>query len=86
MSSVVLLKENTERIIEKQRDLYIYFIDFEKAFDRVRHVDQMEALKNIEVNGEGYTMIKELYWTHKASVWVKGEETEGCPKIGECEY
>lgn len=43
--------------------MYIYFIDFEKAFDRVRHVDQMEALKKTEVNGEGYTMIKELYWT-----------------------
>ena len=43
--AILMLRTLAERVIEKQRDLYFCFIDYEKAFDKVRHVDFMEILK-----------------------------------------
>lgn len=52
------------------------FIDYEKAFDKVRHVDLMEILKSIGVTGKEYRMIKNLYWGQKACMKINGEETQ----------
>ena len=41
-----------ERMIEKNRKLYMAFIDYTKAFDRVQHQKLMEIMKKtgIEIN------------------------------------
>ena len=40
-----------ERHLEVQKDVYICFIDYEKAFDRVRHEPLMQCLSEIGVDG-----------------------------------
>ena len=35
--AILVLRNIMERAIENQRDLYMYFVDFEKAFDSVKH-------------------------------------------------
>lgn len=79
-NAIFALRLLAERMIEKQKDLYICFIDYEKAFDRVRHADLMEMLENINIDDRDRKLIKDLYWSQKASVRVDGEETD-CQRI-----
>jgi len=37
----------SERVIEMQKDLFVCFIDYEKAFDNVRHVQLFQDLEEI---------------------------------------
>ena len=39
-----------ERALEKQRDLYMCFVDFEKAFDTVKHELLVETLRKYDVD------------------------------------
>ena len=37
----------TERNIQMQQDVYAAFIDYEKAFDRVKHINIMKVLEEL---------------------------------------
>ena len=39
-----------ERAMEKQKDLFMCFVDFEKAFDRVQHGLIVESLRELGVD------------------------------------
>ena len=39
-----------EKAIEKQKDLYICFIDYVKAFDRVKHQELIKVLEQIGID------------------------------------
>ena len=75
-NAIFILRMIVERTIEKQRDLYLCFIDYEKAFDRVKHTHLMEILENIGIDKNDLNIIRKLYWSQKACVRVSGEETE----------
>ena len=78
-----------ERSLEHGNGVYICFIDFEKAFDRVNWVKMMEALKYIQVDWRDRRMIQELYMNQEAVVRVADGESQpgvigrgvrqGCP-------
>ena len=53
--------------MEVHKDVYICFLDYEKAFDRVRHEPPMLCLSEIGVDGKYINIIK-LYWDQTASV------------------
>ena len=57
-----------EKMLEKDKKIYICFIDYKKAFDRVYHEKLIEALKDIEIDGKDLTLIKNLYWNQTASI------------------
>ena len=63
----------TERALEVQKDVFACFVDYEKAFDKVRHVKLFEILKDLKVDDKDLNLLKNLYWSQKASVRV-GEE------------
>ena len=75
-NAIFMLRVLAERVMEKQKDLYVCFIDYEKAFDKVKHAEIIEDLVNIGVGRKEIQMIKNLYWTQKACVRINGEETE----------
>ena len=75
-NAIFILRMIAERTIEKQRDLYLCFIDYEKAFDRVKHTHLMEMLENIGIDKNDLNIIRKLYWSQKACVRVNGEMTE----------
>ncbi|GFS12865.1 endonuclease-reverse transcriptase [Elysia marginata] len=55
-----------QRAIEGQKDdVYLCFIDYTKAFDRVRH-DEIMKDKDLRI-------IKNIYWEHTAAMRVDGE-------------
>ena len=54
--------------MEMQMDLYLYFIDYEKALDIVRHQEKLKMLARLRVDEKDLSAIKNLYYQQKASV------------------
>src|SRR5215471_2717937 len=78
-----------ERSLEHDNDLYVCYVDFEKAFDRVRWDKMMQILKELKVDRRDRTLVKDLYLRPEAIVRLECGETEpgeigrgirqGCP-------
>ncbi|RUS75173.1 hypothetical protein EGW08_017081 [Elysia chlorotica] len=61
-----------EKYLEKHKHIYVCFIDYAKAFDRVHHTKLIESLKGIGIDGKVIRIIRNLYW-----------EQTSCFRIGE---
>ena len=55
-----------ERHLQHQRTLFHYFIDFKKAFDRVRHDGLWSVLKGFNVE-EGLVQVIQALYIHATS-------------------
>ena len=69
------LRVLTERALEVQKDVYVCFVDYEKAFDKVRHVDLFRMLKEAGLDGKDLRLLRNLYWKQKSTVRVADEES-----------
>ena len=54
------LRTICERATDVQKDVYICFIDYTKAFDRVRHVKMIECLSEIGMDDKDLQIISKL--------------------------
>ncbi|VEN57771.1 unnamed protein product [Callosobruchus maculatus] len=61
---------------DQQRKVYICFIDYEKAFDRVDHVKLLKILEAKGLDKNDITIIKNLYWDQTAVVKYNNTTTE----------
>src|ERR1051325_1310566 len=78
-----------ERSLEHGNEVYICFVDFEKAFDRVNWVKMMEVLKSLNVDWRDRRMISQLYMKQEAVIRIADGDSEpgiigrgvrqGCP-------
>ena len=66
----------SERAVEMQKDVYLCFIDYEKAFDTVRHADMLEMLRRIGADSRDIRVIRNLYYEQKAALRVENELTD----------
>ena len=66
----------SERMIEKGKDIFICFIDFTKAFDRVNHDKLMYIMKTIGILFNERRMITNQYWNQAAKVRYDNELTD----------
>ena len=62
------LKMITEKYLEKQKDLYICFIDYSKAFDSVKHETIIKSLENINIDENNIAVISRLYWNQQTKI------------------
>ena len=60
-----------EPIIELRQDVFISFIDYKKAFDKVKHSKVMECLKDIGIDEKDLRITAGLYWDQAAVVKTK---------------
>jgi hypothetical protein len=60
-----------ERSLEHGNDVFICFIDFEKAFDRINWVMMLKILSNIGVDWRDRRLIMNLYMNQKAVVKIQ---------------
>ena len=65
-----------KRSLEFGNNVYICFVDFEKAFDRVNWEKMMKALQSIGVDWRDQRMICELYMNQEAIVRIAGGESD----------
>ena len=75
-NAIFTLSMLAERCIEMQRDLYLCFIDYSKAFDKVRHEKLFNILEHLDIVGKDLRVIRNLYWNQSAAVRIGGELSE----------
>ena len=75
-NAIFTLSMLMERCIEVQKDLYICFIDYFKAFDKVKHEKLFEMLNQLDIDGKDLRVLRNLYWDQTAAVGVGGELSE----------
>jgi len=83
------LRVLAERSLEHDKEVYICFVDYEKAFDRVDWRKLMGILRRIGVDWRDRRLIGNLYMGQKVKVRIEGEGSEpgqigrgvrqGCP-------
>jgi hypothetical protein len=65
-----------ERSLEFGNDVFICFVDFEKAFDRVDWVKMLDILKRIGVDWKDRRLVMNLYMNQKAVVKIMQDYSE----------
>ena len=75
-NAIFTLSMLAERCIEMQKDLYLCFINYSKAFDKVRHEKLFNILENLDIDGKDLRVIRNLYWDQSAAVRIGGELSE----------
>jgi len=61
-------------LVQRCRDInqkvYLGFIDFEKAVNKVRHERLFEILRKIDIDGKDLKFITNLYWHQQANIRI----------------
>ena len=65
-----------ERSLEFGNNVYICFVDFDKAFDRVNWEKMMKVLQSIGVDWRDRRMVSDLYMIQEAVVRIAGRESD----------
>ena len=55
-------------VFGKRKFLYVCFIDYAKAFDRVQHQKAFECLRNTRMDSKDMRVITNLYWNQRACI------------------
>ncbi|GFO24253.1 retrovirus-related pol polyprotein from type-1 retrotransposable element r2 [Plakobranchus ocellatus] len=64
-NAIYILQTLIEHALEAQKDVYLCFIDYTKAFDRVRHDEIITQLKQLK--------IKTMYWEQTAAMTIENK-------------
>ena len=70
------LRTVCERAIDLGKDVYICFIDYTKAFDRVKHSKIIECLSEIGIDDKDLQIITKMYWEQTVVVRTEHGITE----------
>ena len=73
IDAIALLRVISEKAIDRCKDIFVAFVDYEKAFDRVHWPKLMEVLAKIGVDYRDRKMIWNLYMNQTESVMIDGE-------------
>ena len=68
LEGIFNLRTIYERATDVQKDVYVCFIDYTKAFDRVKHFKMIGCLSEIGKDDQDLQIISKLYWEQSASV------------------
>ena len=75
-NAIFVVRNIMERAVKMQKDVYMCFIDYSKAFDKVRHSELFEELKNLDIYRKDLRLLQSLYWNQFACIRVEGECSE----------
>ena len=67
-NAIFILRVLGERTIEVQSPLFICFIDYQKAFDKVKHEAILQQLKSIGIDDKDLRLIQNLYYNQTAAI------------------
>ena len=69
-NAIFSLRTRMERAIEVQKGLYLCFIDYSKAFDKVKHSDLFDILLRHNCDGKDLRAMRNLCWEQKATMRI----------------
>ena len=61
-----------ERSLQMQRDIFLCFVDYQKAFDRVKHNKVIHLLDDFDIDKK-LRITQDVYYSHSAKVRVRDE-------------
>ena len=74
--AIGIMRIMSEKMIENDQEMFVCFVDFEKAFDRVQWRKLFEILKEIGVDWRDRRLIRNLYLNQTVKVRVADGESE----------
>jgi len=72
-NAILKLRTLIERSLEVNKDVCLCFIDYTKAFDRVRHDELVRQLTQLKVDGKDLRIITNMYWEQRACMKVSND-------------
>ena len=72
-NAIFVLRMIGERALEMRKDLYMCFIDYQKAFHTIKHVDLLTILIRLDIGRKDLRIIRNLYYKQNAAVRVDNE-------------
>ena len=69
-NAIYMIRTLTERAIEIQKDLYLCFIDYIKAVDKLRHEEIMSILDSLNIYGKDLRIVRNIYWEQTAAMRI----------------
>ncbi|CAF3582803.1 unnamed protein product [Rotaria socialis] len=75
-NAIFFLRMIIERSIEVKHDIYLCFLDYTKAFDKVKHDNLFQILEQLDIDGKDLRLIRNLYWNQKAAMKVNNDTSE----------
>jgi hypothetical protein len=79
MEVIFLIRQLMERCREQKKDMYMIFIDLQKAYDKVLRNIMWLALQNHKVSSKYITLIKDMYDNVVTSVRTSDGDTNDFP-------
>ncbi|KAG1715012.1 Multidrug resistance-associated protein 4 [Nymphon striatum] len=76
--AIGVMRTISKRYLEHGKDVYVCFIDYEKAFDRVNWTYLLKLLKQLEVDWRDRKLITALYMNQSAVMRVGGNTSDKC--------
>ena len=73
VNAIFILRTIIEKALQVNKDLYLCFNDYTKAFDKVKHEEIINILENLDMDEKGLRKIKHLYWEQTAAVRMDNE-------------
>ncbi|GFR68102.1 RNA-directed DNA polymerase from mobile element jockey-like [Elysia marginata] len=62
-----------ERAVELQYNVYLCFIDYSKAFDKVKHSELFGILDQLNIDGKDLRNFRNMYWEQMAAIRIDAE-------------
>ena len=78
-SAVFVLKNIGQRSIEMQKDISMCFVDYTKAFGRIRHNELMHFLDDLSLDDKDLRVIQTLYYQQCATIRVNSKLNKMVP-------
>ena len=75
-NAIWMVRMLSERAIEMQKDLYMCFIDYTKAFDKVQHEELFKMLQSLDIDGKDIRLLRNLYLEQTACMKVGNEKSK----------
>jgi len=75
-NAIFVLRNISERAIEMRKDLHLCFIDYTKAFVKVKHEELFYMLEELDIDGKDLRVLRNLYWEQTACMRVGSDTNE----------
>ena len=78
-NAILTLKNLGQRAIEMKKDLFLCFVDYKKAFDKIKHNEINCMLDRIEIDDKYLRIIQNLYYEQTAAVKINDKACDFTP-------
>ena len=79
-NAIFFLRILSERAIEMQQHLHVCYIDYKKAFNRLKHEIVLKKLREVSTDDKNLRIVQNLHYEQEASVRVGNTENSSNQK------